>query len=380
MIVQRFVKWCETATSRQRAEGVTILARSVVEGRVADADRATALAALTLVLDDPSPKVRQALAEALATSDRAPASIIRALGEDIESIGCLVAGLSPVLSDIDLIDLAALGGKHRQVAIAGRSTVSVRLAAALAEVGGRTACVALLENEGAAIAGVSHRRIAERHGDDATIRTLQLQRDDVPVDVRQTLILHLGQALAGAPMVSRALGTARAQSMVSEACERATAALALDVAPAELPALVEHLRLSGQLTTAFLIRIVCAGNIDLFAAALVALSGLSDRRVRAIVVDGRDTAFAALVTSCGLARAAAPLLRTAIQVWKQAITQRIAPDLDAVAAEVMSRLCAVHRARGESAGLEALTTLLHRLESETTRHLARHRAEQLIAA
>lgn len=380
MIVQRFVKWCETANTRQRVEGVTILARAVIEGRVAEVDRDTALSAMMLVLDDPSPKVRLALAEALATSDRAPSTIMRALGEDIETIGCLVAGLSPVLSDIDLIDLAATGGKHLQVAIAGRSYVSIRLAAALAEIGGRTACAALLENEGADIAAISHRRIAERHGDDAVVRSLQLQRDDVPVDVRQILILHLGQALAGAPMVRRALGTERAQALVSDSCERATAALALDVSPAELPALVEHLRLSGQLTTAFLIRIVCAGNIDLFAASLVALSGLSDRRVRAIVVDGRDAAFDALVTSCGLARAAAPLLRTAVQVWKQAITQRIAPDLDAVAAEVMTRLCAVHRARGDSDGFEALTTLLHRLESETTRHLARHRAEHLIAA
>ncbi len=380
MIVQRFVKWCDTANTRQRVEGVTILARAVIEGRVSDGERSTAVAAMTLVLDDPSPKVRLALAEALATSHDAPVTVVRALAEDIETIGCLVAGLSPVLSDIDLIDLAATGGRHLQVAIAGRATVSIRLAAALAEIGGRTACATLLENDGAAIAAVSHRRIAERHGDDAAVRTLQLQRGDVPVDVRQTLILHLGQALAVAPMVRRALGAGRAQALVSDACERATASLALDVSPAELPALVEHLRHSSQLTTAFLIRIVCAGNVDLFAAALVALSGLSERRVRAIVVDGRDAAFAALVASCGLAKAAAPLLRTAIQVWKQAITQRVAPDMNAVAAEVMARLCAAHRARGDAAGFQALTTLLHRLQGETTRDLARHRAEQLIAA
>lgn len=380
MIVQRFVKWCETATTRERAEGVAMLGRALAEGEVAAADRPATVAAMTLVLEDPSPKVRLALAEAIAASDNAPATIIRALGSDNEEIGCLVAGLSPVLTDLDLIDLAAAGGKRLQMAIAGRSAVSVRLAAAIAEIGGRSACATLLANTGAMVAGVSHRRIAERHGADGEVRTLQLQRRDTPVDVRQTLILHLGQALAASTMVRRTLGEARAQVLVSEACERATASLALSVPPAELPALVEHLRLSGQLTNAFLIRIVCAGNIDLFAAALVSLSGLTERRVRAIVVDGREAAFAALVTSCGLVQAAAPLLRTAIQVWKQAIARHASPDVGSVTAEVMARLCAIHESRQDAAGLAALTTLLHRLEGESSRHHARYQAERMLAA
>ncbi|RYE76584.1 MAG: DUF2336 domain-containing protein, partial [Hyphomicrobiales bacterium] len=137
MIVQRFVKWCETATTRERAEGVAMLGRALAEGEVTAADRPATVAAMTLVLEDPSPKVRLALAEALAASDNAPATIIRALGADNEEIGCLVAGVSPVLTDLDLIDLAASGGKRLQMAIAGRSAVSVRLAAAIAEIGGR---------------------------------------------------------------------------------------------------------------------------------------------------------------------------------------------------------------------------------------------------
>ena len=380
MIVQRFVTWCETATTRERAEGATVLASSVIEGRVPQAERASVLAVLTLILDDPSPKVRLALAETLAESEYAPVSLVRALGEDIEEIACLVAGLSPVLSDVDLIDLAAIGSSRIQAAIAGRAVVSMRVAAALAEIGGRLACATLLENEGAAIAAISHRRIADRHGDDATIRDLQLQRCDLPIDVRQILVLQLGQALADATMVRRTLGDPRARALVSNCCERATAMLADHVPPAEMPALIEHLRSSGQLSTAFLVRVVCAGNVDLFAAALVSLSGLSERRVRAIVVDGREAAFGALLARCGLPIAAATLLRTAIQVWKQAITQSATPAIEVVSAEVMQRLWALHSARQDEAGFEAMTALLRRLEGETTLHLARHQAERLLAA
>ena len=40
----------------------------------------------------------------------------------------------------------------------------------------------------------------------------------------------------------------------------------------EIPALVEHLRMSGRLTPAFLIHALCAGNVDFFASAVVSLS------------------------------------------------------------------------------------------------------------
>lgn len=380
MIVQRFVKWCETANSRQRAEGVSILARAFVENRVADTDREQALAALTLALDDPSPKVRLRLAETLAASPRAPRQIVLALAGDTDEIGCLVAELSPVLSDSDLVDLAATGGTGLQRAIAERSEVSLKLAAALAEVGDQAACAALLANPGARIAPSSHLRIAERHGDDAEVRGLMLERDDIPVDVRQTLILHLGQALIALPLVGHSVGAARASRIVFDACEQATAALADTIRADEVPAFVEHLRISGQLSTAFLIRTVCAGNIDLFAAALVALSGLSEKRVRAIVVDGRESAFNALVQTCGLPAAAAPLLRTAVQVWKLAIVGGGAPDADEIAAEVMTRLAAAFRGKRDEAGFEAVEALLNRLEAETLRASARQRAKQLAAA
>jgi uncharacterized protein (DUF2336 family) len=380
MITQPFAEWCETASSRRRAEVVSFVALSLVDGDLPRDQRDKALAILTFALEDPSPVVRIALAEALCSSERAPRHLVRSLADDIGEIAVLVASQSPVLSDGDLVDLVADGSAAQQAAIAGRPQVSATVAAAIAEIAGGDACAALLANDGARIGPAGHRRLAERHGMDGAVRALQLQRSDLPCDVRQTLLLHLGQALGATPLVRNCLGEKRSQGVVLAACERSTAILADAVEPGEMAGLVDHLRRSGQLTTAFLIRIVCNGNVDLFAAALSALSGLPGRRVRAIVVDGREAAFDALMAKSGLSPAAGVFLRTAVQIWKQAVTRQAAYDLDAIAAEVMARLVEIFSDRRDEAGFAAVIALLGRLEREQMRGPARQPAETRFAA
>ena len=63
-----------------------------------------------MLLDDPSPLVRRALAEALAASEEAPPSIIIALPSDQPEIAALVLERSPLLLDADLVDAVATQG------------------------------------------------------------------------------------------------------------------------------------------------------------------------------------------------------------------------------------------------------------------------------
>src|SRR5690606_34052547 len=98
-------------------------------------DRCEAEAALTLLLDDPSPKVRAAMAEALSMSRHAPAQIIAALAADQEDVAACVLVRSPLLSDDDLIDRVAASSGRIQTLIAMRPQLSMGVAAAIAEVG-----------------------------------------------------------------------------------------------------------------------------------------------------------------------------------------------------------------------------------------------------
>ncbi|MEF2073620.1 DUF2336 domain-containing protein [Consotaella aegiceratis] len=379
MIVQRFHDWCQSASCAERCYGVAALAAAWAEGRIPPDERNHLEAAFSLILDDPSPKVRHVLAEAVAGSRAAPRIVVRALCDDVDEVACVVAARSPLLSDADLVDLAAAGSTRLQETIAGRAFLPPRVAAALAEVGCRTACLTLLANREAAIAPITFRRLAERFGEDGGIRAALIDRDDLPVWVRQSLVRQLATALSTMPLARNLLGSERTGAVTQAACERATVQLAESASGADIPALVEHLRLSGELSAAFLIRAVCRGNVDLFAAALTSLSGRSERRVRAIVVDGRRAAFTSLLVGCGLPADLAPLLRSAVQIWKKTVVSRTLGTSDAVPLEVMRQIEEAFAASAESSS-EELASLLRRLTREAADDAVRFRARRLLAA
>ena len=68
MVVSHFLKWVNTAKVAERSAAAAALARAYVDRDLPFEDRCAAEAALTLLLDDPSSKVRLALADTLSMS------------------------------------------------------------------------------------------------------------------------------------------------------------------------------------------------------------------------------------------------------------------------------------------------------------------------
>ena len=132
MVVSHFLKWIGTARVSERVAAAAALARAYVDRELAFEDRCAAEAALTLLLDDASAKVRQAMAEALSMSRHAPVQIVAALASDQPEVARFVLARSPLLTDADLIDRVATGQKATQSLIAGRPVVSMAVAAAIA--------------------------------------------------------------------------------------------------------------------------------------------------------------------------------------------------------------------------------------------------------
>lgn len=195
MVVKHFLKWIGNARVPERAAAAGALARAYLDHQLPFEDRCEAEAALTLLLDDPSPKVRAALAEALSMSRHAPPQVVAALAGDQHEVASWVLIRSPLLTDVDLIDRVASSEPLVQALIATRPQVSMSLSAAIAEVGGTEACIALVRNEGAAIASLSFRRMAERFGDEAALREALLNDARLPGDCRHMLLVRLGEAL-----------------------------------------------------------------------------------------------------------------------------------------------------------------------------------------
>ncbi|WP_421594463.1 DUF2336 domain-containing protein [Shinella sp. M27] len=317
MIVHAFLRWVETARAADRAKAASVLAKAYAKARIAPDDRRAAEMAMIFLLDDPAPKVRLALAEALAECEDAPRAVILPLAEDQPEIAARIILCSSLLTDADLVDLAAKGSDVTRMLIAHRSYVSRAVCAAMAEVGGAPDVLALMENEGAVLSRRSLCRIAERLGDDAEIRALLLDRDDLPSDARQALVEKIGTALAGFGLIQAAIGENRVERITREACDVATIGMVADVAAVEMPDLVEHLRLTGRLTPVFLMHALCTGRAEFFAAAITNLSGQAERRVRSILSDGREAAVRALYETAGLGRDISTLFTEATMLWRR---------------------------------------------------------------
>lgn len=343
MLVQSFLKWSETAKASERARAAAALARAYSVGTMAEDERRAAEAAIAMLIEDPSPKVRIALAQELAETPHAPRALLLALANDQIEVAARVIALSPVFTDGDLVDLVAAGCDTIQELAAWREPLSVAVCAAIAEVGREAAVIAMLDNSAARIAGISLKRLAERFGDQAEIRARLLERPDLPCALRQALVERLGAALAGFGLARSTVGGERLKRVTEEACRDVTLRLTETVPVREMPALVEHLRITGRLTPAFLMHALCAGNVDFFAAALVSLSGVADRRVRGILIEGREAAMRALYREAGLAPNLVPIFMSATSMWRQASHSGRAT----VATDVAERLIARHARDGE---------------------------------
>jgi len=378
MIVRQFLQWQRTAPAAVRADATSALARAYLYSDLSPDDRAAAEGALLMLLDDPSPLVRTALARALAGSEDAPPAVVLGLAADQPEIACWVLERSPLLLDADLVDAVATQGPRAQLAIASRTFLPAAVSAAIAEVGSAEACLVLVENPQAEIAPFSFDRIVARFGHLGAIREAMLMRDDLPAPTRQGLVAKLSETLAGFVAARAWLEVDRAQRIAKEACEKATVMLAAVAPGSETRPLIRHLRESGQLTAGLVLRALLSGNIELFEQALAELSGMPYARVCALVHDKCGTSFRALYQKAGLPASAYPAFCEAIEAMREGGFVGSARGATNLRRRMVERV--LTRCAEDSPGeIEPLLTLLRRFAAEAAREEARLFCDDLVA-
>lgn len=373
MIIRRFLLWARTAPAGDRAAATGALAQAYLYSDMSPDERRDAETAMLAMLDDPSALVRRALAETLAASP-APRALILGLAHDQADIAALVLGASPVLTDDDLVDAAAVGGERAQVAIARRSEVSIAVAAALVEVGAAEAVVALLRNPAADIAPQTLDRAAERFADAAAVRDALLGRNDLPAGLRHQLAVAMAEALRLWAGQAGLIGAERAERIARESTERVAVALAMDSARApqlgnELMDLVERLRISGRLTPGLILRSLIMGEPALAEAALASLAGMPLARVSGILHDRRGFALAPLCRKAGLPEALVPAFVAAAEALREAGAPATPDQRARVSRRIVERVLIACES-GPAAGNAALMALLRRFEAEAAREEA----------
>ncbi|CAN7524033.1 DUF2336 domain-containing protein [Pararhizobium sp. LjRoot238] len=366
MIIQAFLRWVETAKTGDRVRAAAALGRAYVTAEMNTLDHHAAEMAMTFLLDDPSPKVRLALAQAVADCSRIPRAIILSLAEDQPETAYAVISRSPVLNDMDLVDLAAKGTAETRAVIAARQAMSRPVAAAIAEIGGEEEVLILLENEQARFSCRTLKRLSDRLGHLWSIRNRLLEREDLPADARHALVEKVGAALSSFGLVQAAIGGRRVERITREACDRAAVDMAGAVQADQIPPLVEHLRATGRLTPAFLLHTLCSGKIDFFAAAIVNLSGVTDRRARSILSDGRVHAIRALFESAGLGRDVSALFTEAMMIWRKENRSGSPGTTTTISSVLLSKLRGKRHASEASGGLADIIEKLTIAEQRQT--------------
>lgn len=375
MIVRHFLQWVRTAEAVERAEATSALARAYLYSDLSSDDRIAAEGAMIMLLDDPSPLVRQALAKVLGTSRDAPAAIIHALVNDQADIAAIVLERSPLLVDSDLVDHVAMGEECAQAAIARRNALPRSVSAAIAEVGGAEACLTLIENPGADLTMFSLGRIVERFGHLGAIRESLLCWPDLPVEIRHALVVKVSQTLANFAIARNWLEEGRAQRIAQDACEKATVVLAANSAH-ELSPLIGHLRESGQLTAGLVLRSLLSGNTEFFEQALAELADLPASRVGALVHDRRGMGFKAVYDRAGLPQSVYPAFRAAIEAMHETGLMAEATGTTRLRRRMVERVL-TSCARMPAHEVEPLMTLLRRYATEAAREEARLFCDEL---
>ncbi|MDR7038372.1 uncharacterized protein (DUF2336 family) [Methylobacterium sp. BE186] len=368
MMIRQFLAWTQHDSAGRRAEAASALARAYLYGNLGPDAAWEAKTAILALLDDASPLVRRALAEACAASARAPRPLVVTLAADQPEIASLVLARSPILTDADLVDAAAMGCEAVRCVIAGRHHLTHAVAGALAEIGGPETLARLAANPTARITTGRLLRMVARHGDDATLREALLARADLPLEVRHAVAGRLAETLSGFVTACGWLSPERGERMTREARERALLDLCAGAGAAALARVVQHLRASGQLNAGLVLRAVLSGQMAFAETALADLAGLDRARVAGLVRSARG--YGGLHLRAGLPEALLPAFSAALSAWREAETGATSLSGAGLSRRMIERALTACEDMPFSE-MQAVTALLARYEAEAARDEAR---------
>jgi uncharacterized protein (DUF2336 family) len=235
----------------------------------------------------------------------------------------------------------------------------------------------LIENPYAELAPFSWDRIVERHGHLAAIRESMLVLEDLPSATRAALVAKLSETLAQFVVARNWLSADRAGRIASEARDRSTMHIAARSRGEDMRGLVQHLRVTGQLTAGLILRALLSGNLELFDTALAELADMPQARVSALLHDRGGANLHALLRRAGLPETTFAAFGVALEVCREngfADTIGNAARLRRKMVERVLTHCETDRGAAEP-----LMILLRRFATESARDEARLFCDELVA-
>jgi uncharacterized protein (DUF2336 family) len=299
---QDFVVLSQSRDSEERGRAAHIAGLAYLSHSGPADEHAALYASLIGFLDDPSVRVRGALAYGLLHAAEAPRPILLALLQDSAVISRAVVQYSPALVDADLMGLIRSGADETMLlAVAQRETLSGRVIEALIDAGGRALALKLLARAELAFAPNLLARLTTEHGiEDAEIRGELLARDDLPAASRLLLVQAIAAALRATRIVAGAVAPQRLERILRDATDTALTGIGESEAAAGRAPYAADMVETDKVSTRVLLHAIVQGHVLFFADCIAELAETPREKVFTLLEHGSRAALNALFVRCGL--------------------------------------------------------------------------------
>lgn len=284
-------------SAEARIEMVSKLVRTVEVGLLADAERLLVDDLLHRLAHDAVQQVREAVAWQLFNSPLLSDDLARTLALDVISVAFPILRHGQQLADDLLLEVIRQGRADKQLAIATREHLSATVSGALADVGNLAVVAALAANNGAAISDGTLLSLAERYMHVPLIAEPLAGRALLPASVVERLIGSVSGRVRDLLVDRHRLSPVIAAEIASHGRDAATLAMLrpLTRPGMDADALAVHLHEQGRLGVPLLLRTLCGGDFDFFAAAVATKSRVRKANALSLLHEGRWDSLRALL-------------------------------------------------------------------------------------
>ena len=294
---------------RQLLRGPTDEDRAVVAHRLcrridtglSDRERRAAGEVMRMMSADAAEAVRRALAVTLRRSPHLPRDVALRLAADLDSIAAPVLAESPAFTDADLCAILRAHGEAKQVAVAGRATLSEVVTGVIATHACEGAVQRAVANDNARFTERGLRVKLDRFSGREAVTDAMALRRTLPLAISERLVAVVSDEVRRRLVDRHALSAETAMRVALAARERATVDLVDEAGRApDMAAFVEHLHRSDRLTASLLLRGLAHGHIAFVEHGLARLADLPHHRAWLLVHDAGPLGLKAICAKAGL--------------------------------------------------------------------------------
>jgi uncharacterized protein (DUF2336 family) len=305
-------------TETDRGQAAHKICRCIEHADMTDEEREHAEAIMRIMVEDAAVLVRRALAVSMKNSPKLPRDLANRLAQDIDSVALPILQNSPVLSDIDLVELLRAAGPARQIAIAARERLTPTVTGAIAKHGVPAALERALANDNAAFDADGYAVALDRMGDRPAIVEAMVRRRTLPITITERLVTLVTGELFDYLVNRHEIPPQTAIDLAMGARERVSIDLvAQAMRQSDLPYFIGQLHLHGRLSPSLIMRALCLGFVEFVEHALAELGSLPHSRIWLMMHDGGPLGLRAAFDRAGLPPKLFPPFRAAMDVYHQ---------------------------------------------------------------